>query len=102
MILALCSKKLNHVYSAIEIEALAATMALSLAMEIGINSAVLEGDSLVLIKTLKEDVCSLSPFGVLVKDVRVMSLFLIICFTLTLREKETLMLIVWLDMPLAF
>lgn len=42
LILASCSKKLNHAYSAIEIEALAAAMALSLAMEIGIKSAVLD------------------------------------------------------------
>lgn len=79
LILASCSKKLNYAYSAIKVEALAAVevlvaaMALSLAAEIGIKNAILEGDSLVLIRALQEEACSLAPFGVLIKDVKDLS-----------------------------
>ena len=52
---------------------MAAAAALSLASEIGIRKAVLEGDLLQLIKALKEDVCSFSPIGLLVEDVKVLS-----------------------------
>lgn len=73
--MASCLKKLKHAYSANEIESLAAVMVLSLAMEIGIKSAVLKRDSLVLIKALKDNACTLASLGVLVKDVKDMSRF---------------------------
>ena len=73
LVLASCLKKLNRAYLANEIESLAAVMALSLAMEIGIESVVPERESLVLIKALEDDACSLAPLGVLVEDVKDMS-----------------------------
>ena len=45
------------------IEALAAMKALSFAFELGSRSAILEGDSLGLIKALKAEEHSLSPTG---------------------------------------
>ena len=47
--------------------------ALSFTQEIGIKQTILEGDSLVVIKALDEDVHSLAPIGLLVEDVKVLS-----------------------------
>ena len=52
---------------------MAATVALSLASKIGIKRAILEGDSLVVIKSLRENVKSLSPTGLLLEDVTALS-----------------------------
>ena len=70
LVIALCSKKLTQAYSGDEIEALAAAVALSFASEIGVSSAVLEGNLLVLIKALMDKEASMASFGLLVKDVR--------------------------------
>ena len=45
------------------IEALAAAQAISFALELGFSSFILEGDSEVVIKSLKSDEATLSPFG---------------------------------------
>ena len=70
LVIALCSKKLPQAYSGDEIEALAAAVALSFASEIGVSSAVLEGDLLVLIKALMDEEASMASFGLLVEDVK--------------------------------
>ena len=70
LVIALCSKKLPQAYSGDEIEALAAAVALSFASEIGVSSAVLEGDLLVLIKALMDEEASMASFALLVEDVK--------------------------------
>ena len=50
-------------------EALAAARALEFAAELGINHAVLEGDSLMLIQALKNGCVDLFPCGLLLDDV---------------------------------
>ena len=72
-VLASCTKKLNQAYSGEHIEALAIASVLSFASEIGFKQAVLEVDSLAVINALKEGVCLLTPTGLLVEDVKVLS-----------------------------
>ena len=55
------------------IEALAALKALSFAFELGFRSAILEGVSLGLIQALKSKERSLSPTGLLIEDVKMIS-----------------------------
>ena len=43
---------------------------MSFAAEIGITKAVLEGDSLTIMKALSSDHSSLAPFGLLIDDVK--------------------------------
>ena len=54
LVIASCSEIVQQAYNSSEIEALAAATALSFAIDIGINKAILEGDSLVVIKALNE------------------------------------------------
>ena len=72
-VLASCTKKLNQAYSGEHIEALAAATALSFASEFGFRRAVLEGDSLAVINALRERVSLLTPTGLLIEDVKVLS-----------------------------
>ena len=65
-VIAFCSKILPQAYSGVEVEALAAAMALSFASDIGIS-----GVSLVVIKDLMEDDSTLASYGLLVGDVKV-------------------------------
>ena len=69
-VLASCSQKIPQAYKVEEIEALAALKALSSALELGFQSAILESDSLGLIQALKSEECSLSPTGLLIEDVK--------------------------------
>ena len=62
-VLASCSEKLHLAYKPDEVEALAALKAVT-------RKAILEGDSLGLIKALKSTEDSLSPIGLLVDDVK--------------------------------
>ena len=71
--LASCTKKINQAYSGEHIEALAAAIALSFASEIGFRRAVLEGESLAMINALKERVSLLTPTGLLIEDVKILS-----------------------------
>ena len=64
------AEKLNQVYKAEEIEALAALKALQLAYDLGFQNVILEGDSLGLIQALKAEDHNLSPLGLLVEDVK--------------------------------
>ena len=54
---------------AIEVEALAARHAMELALEIGLNKGVLEGDSQILMNALTTKSHSLSQFGHIVNDI---------------------------------
>ena len=68
--LASCSEKIHQAYNPEEVEVLAALKAVSFALELGFRSAILEGESLGLIKALKSAECSLSPTGLLIDDVK--------------------------------
>ena len=70
LVLASCAKKIPVAYSECEIETMAATTALSFTSDIDIKRAILKGDSLAVIKALREDASSLSPFGLLIDDVK--------------------------------
>ena len=72
--LASCSKISSQAYNATEIETLTATRALSFAHKLGFRWATLEGDSLVVINALKTEVPSLAPLGLLIEDVKMLSL----------------------------
>ena len=67
-VIASCAKKLLVAYSRGEVETMATAVAFSLALKIGIKRAILEGDLLVVIKSLRENVKSLSPTGLLLED----------------------------------
>ena len=69
-VLASCLEKLHQAYKPEEVEALAALKAVTLACDLGFRKAILEGDSLSLIKALKSTEDSLSPIGLLVDDVK--------------------------------
>ena len=74
LVLGSCSKHLPQAYSAVEVEALAAATALALAEDLDMTRVILEGDSLVIIKALREEEQFLSPIGLLLEDVRMLSL----------------------------
>ena len=74
LVLGSCSKLLPQAYSAVEVEALAAATALALAEDLGMQRVILEGDSLVIIKALREEEQFFSPVGLLLEDVRMLSL----------------------------
>ena len=57
------SKLLNLPYSSDIVEAMAASRAIYFDQEIGLNSFILEGDSKAIIKCLRSDDDSFSPFG---------------------------------------
>ena len=73
LVLGLCTKRLPQAYSAIEVEAMAATIALAFANDLGVTRIILEGDSLANIKALREGEQLLSPTGLLLEDVRMLS-----------------------------
>ena len=60
-------------YNRGEAKTMAAAVALSFASEIGIKRVILEGDSLSVIKSLRENVKVLSPIGLLLEDVMALS-----------------------------
>nr|POE80721.1 hypothetical protein CFP56_73999 [Quercus suber] len=66
-------RKLNQAYKAEEIEALAALKASQFMYNLGFQNAILEGDSLGLIKALKAEDNNLSPLGLLVEDVKLVA-----------------------------
>ena len=70
VVLASCSEKIHQAYKLDEVEALVALKAITFAREFGFRNAIIEGDSLGLIKALKSTEGSLSPTGLLVDDVK--------------------------------
>ena len=72
-VIASCSKLLHQAYSSREVEAMAAVTALSLASDIGVQQAILEGDSLEVFKAQTEDSAPLAPFGLFIDEVKSLS-----------------------------
>ena len=70
MVLASMSKQLPQLYSALEVEAMAASTALSFASQLGFHRAILEFDSLTLTTALRNNSTFLSPDGLLMKDIK--------------------------------
>ena len=69
-VLASCSKVVNQVHSSSEVEAMAAGLALSFVAELGVKNAVLEGDSLLVVKALTDSESSMSHIGPLINDAK--------------------------------
>ena len=65
-----CSKPVHQQLCSNDIKAMAAGCALSFALEVGVKRAILEGDSLSVIKGLMEEERMLVPLGLLIKDVK--------------------------------
>ena len=72
-VLGSCSKHLSQAYNAMETKATVAATTLVFASELGVRQAILEGDSMAVIKALKEFEYPLSPLGLLLEDVRMFS-----------------------------
>ena len=70
-VLASCVEKIDQVYKPEDTEALAALKAVTFAHELGFQNVVLEGDALSLIQALKSQEQNLSPWGLLLEDVKV-------------------------------
>ncbi|XP_075640217.1 uncharacterized protein LOC142611959 [Castanea sativa] len=64
------SEKTTLPFTAIEVEAMAARRALTLALETGFQPIILEGDSQTLISALENNTHSLSSFGHIMKDIQ--------------------------------
>ena len=73
LVLGSCSKRLPQAYSAVEVEAMAAATVLIFTNDIGVRGVILEGDSLAVIKALREGEQPLSPTGPLLEHVRMYS-----------------------------
>ena len=70
LVLASCAKIKHQPYKAVEIESLAAAMALSFATDLGFRCVILEGDSMEVIQALRENTQPLTPTGLQIEDVR--------------------------------
>ena len=66
LVIAAMSEKIPQLLQPTEIEAMAATRAFEFAREVGISEAILEGDSLLVIKALATKDIGLAPFGLLI------------------------------------
>lgn len=64
-VIAAMSTRVPQQLQPIEIDALAASKALEFARDVGISEAVLEGDSLLVMKALNTKNTGLAPFGLL-------------------------------------
>ena len=73
LVIASCSKAVHQVLGSADIEAMATTWALSFALDVGVKRAMLEGDSLAVIKGLREDESLLVPRGLLLEDAKILS-----------------------------
>ena len=90
LVIASMSTRLPQQLQPIEIEALAASKALEFAREVGISEAVLEGDSLLVMKALKTKNAGLAPFGLLIQDSLTLSSgFSKLSYSHTKREGNT-------------
>ena len=69
-VLASCSKVVNQAHNSNEVEAMAASLALSFAAELGVKNVILEGDSLLVMKALTEFEISMSHIGPLINDAK--------------------------------
>uniref|UniRef100_A0A7N2N2Z4 RNase H type-1 domain-containing protein n=1 Tax=Quercus lobata TaxID=97700 RepID=A0A7N2N2Z4_QUELO len=73
LVMASLSQRIPLPFTVIEAEALAARRAIEFAAEIGLDQVIMEGDSKVLINTLRSERLSLAQFGHIVKDVQNMA-----------------------------
>ena len=69
LVMASLSQLISLPYSIVEVETLVARRALELVVEIGIGRVVLEGDSAVLMQTLKNGTRSLAQYNHIAKDI---------------------------------
>ena len=85
--IATMSEKIPQLLQPTEIEAMATTKALEFAREVGISEAILEGDSLLVIKALATKDIGLAPFGLLIQDAyRFTEAFSLLSYSHTKRE----------------
>ena len=70
LVLASLAKQITQLYTALEVEAMAAATALSFAAQLGFHSGILESDSLLLVSALIENHTYLSTDGLLLDDIR--------------------------------
>ena len=77
MVLGSMSKQLPQLYSALEVEAMAASTTLLFASQLSFHRAVLESDSLTLATTLRNNSTFLSPDGLLMEDIKFYASFFI-------------------------
>ena len=68
LVMASLSQRIPLPFTVIEVEALAAHRAIEFAAEIGLDGVIMEGDSKVLINTLRSKRQSLAQFGHIVRD----------------------------------
>ena len=73
LVLASCAKEMHQPFKAMVIESLVAATPLSFATNLGFRRVVLEGDSMDVIQALRENAESLTPRGLLLEDVRMLS-----------------------------
>ena len=68
-------------HSVVNLETLAACRALEVSLELGFDKVILEGDSMIIMATLRDPSISLAAYGLLVRDAQLMaSLFTCISF----------------------
>ena len=72
MVLGSLSKQISQAYSPLEIEAMAVTTAVQFVLDLGFQHAILETDSLVLVKALRDDIEFLSAVGLVLDEIRIM------------------------------
>ena len=72
MVLGSLSKQIPQAYSPLEIEVMAVTTTVQFAVDLGFQHAILETDSLVLVKTLRDDTEFLSTVGLVLDEIRSM------------------------------
>ena len=70
MVLASMAKQIPQLYTALEVEAMAAATALSFATQLGFHRGILESNSLVLVSALIKNSTYLSTDGLLLDDIR--------------------------------
>ena len=70
LVLASMSKQIPQLYSALEVEAMAASTTLSFATQLGFQWAILESDSLTLATALQNNSTFLSSEGLLMEDIK--------------------------------
>ena len=72
MVLGSLSKQISQAYSPLEIEAMVVTTAMQFVLDLGFQHAILETDSLVLVKALRDDIEFLSAVGLVLDEIRIM------------------------------
>ena len=87
LVIAAMSEKIPQLLQPSEIEAMAATRALEFASEVGISEAILESDSLLVIKALATKDIGLAPYSLLIQDAyRCAQAFSLLSYSHTKRE----------------